>query len=133
DLPDDERNLLLNQIQSSVERLGQLRNVGWAWGWYESMGNDPYATARVLNALADAKTIGITLNSSAFEDAVRYLSSFVRVPGVNTPSDELNNQAQIMYTLSQYDAITLDSLNALYEYRLEMSIAARALLLSAFL
>jgi uncharacterized protein YfaS (alpha-2-macroglobulin family) len=133
DLPDDERNLLLNHIQSSVERLGQLRNVGWAWGWYESMGNDPYATARVLNALADAKTIGITLNSSAFEDAVRYLSSFVRVLGVNTPSDELNNQAQIMYTLSQYDAITLDSLNALYEYRLEMSIAARALLLSAFL
>ncbi|GEM_PF-3313826 len=132
-LSTDERLALRGQIQTSVEHLGEQRDFRGGWGWYESMPSDPYITARVLSALADAQTIGLVLDTDAFDATLNYLTYFVDKPAVNTPASELNTQAQILYALAEYDAITLNSLDALYEYRLEMSIAARALLLSAYL
>lgn len=125
---------LIETVRDSAVRLNAGIRLDSYGMWYPHRGEPYYDTLRTLSALAEVRDLGIVLDSSeGIEAGVGYLRRFLTPPNVSTPAEILNIQAQVASVLAKYDAVTLETLDALYEYRLEMSLVGRALLLTAYL
>jgi hypothetical protein len=125
---------LIERVRDSAARLNAGIKLDSYGMWYPHRGEPYYDTLRTLSALAEARDLGIVLDSSeGIEAGVDYLRRFLTPPNVSTPAGILNTQAYVASVLAKYDAVTLETLDALYEYRLEMSLVGRALLLTAYL
>lgn len=124
---------LMEAVRDSAASLSEGIDPN-AYGMWYSPPDEPYRTLRTLSALAEVRDLGIVLDSSeGIEAGVGYLRRFLTPPNVSTPAEILNIQAQVASVLAKYDAVTPETLDALYEYRLEMSLVGRTLLLTAYL
>jgi uncharacterized protein YfaS (alpha-2-macroglobulin family) len=121
----DNINELLSQLVDAQESDG-------GWGWYANMGGSPSITATVLISLGQAQQNGLSVDAAIIQRSLDYLESFLIQPSTHTSPHILNEQAFIRYALALHRGVNLAELNEVYDYRLEMSIAARSQLLLAY-
>lgn len=129
------RRSLETTIEQAYIKLKKEQNPDGGWGWFYQMESNPQVTAYALLGLVESAEFhqdramidGVirSLNNE-LEPATRYqqLSPW-----------ELNRQAFYVYVLFKAgsDAVTMEHLNTLYQYRNQLSLQSRAYLLLAYL
>jgi alpha-2-macroglobulin len=124
---------LIEQIENILPELLEAQNSDGGWSWYEQAPSDALITAEILISLRKVAALGIPIEARVLESASAYLKNWLIQPTVNTDAFVLNQQATLLYALALHEQVDKASLDTLYEYRLEMSLAARAQLLLAYL
>lgn len=114
----------LEQIVSDgIQRLVSQQHSDGGWGWWQDNPSDPFMTAYALQALVEAKKDKFTVPSQTTDRASAYLLGELSHPGINT---QLNNQAFMVYVLSQNGTGVASFASNLYARRFELSLEARA-------
>lgn len=60
-------------IEAGLSRLWSLQHTDGGWGWWEQDASDLWMTAWVLEGLAEAKALGVTLDADRTAKGVGYL------------------------------------------------------------
>lgn len=105
----------------ALARLLAAQHGDGGWGWWPSSPSDPQITAAVLEALAAARRLGLTIPASAVEHAAAMLAP---------EADELSatERARALYALSLHGRADQDALRALSETPEALDAAALAYL-----
>lgn len=124
-------------IEQSIIQLQGDQNIDGGWGWHSSMWSDPYISAYAFLGLTEAIRDGFDVDPQVMEHAVSYLTAQVQTDiTLNTPDADMNLRAFILYVLARDhsdEQVTIDQLDDLYEFRIELSKQAHAYLLMAYL
>ncbi|MEQ8676740.1 MAG: Ig-like domain-containing protein [Aggregatilineales bacterium] len=124
-------------INQAITQLQADQNVDGGWGWHSTMRSDPYISAYAFLGLTEALRQGFTVDASIIDFAAAYLMA--QLPAditLNTPDGKMNLQAFNLYVLARNHNdqwVTIEQLDDLYEFRIELSTQAHAYLLMAYL
>ncbi len=103
-------------VAVGLQKLYAAQNVDGGWGWWYTEESHPFITAYVLLGLNEARRAGFGVDASVVERGTRYLKSSLDVAGV-TDAANANQQAFILYVLSELDAGDTARSVALFEKR----------------
>lgn len=129
--PELEANLRA-QITDGFDRLVKAQNEDGGWGWWPGQSSDTLITAYVTLGLAQARDAGFIIDAKQIERGLAYLQMNTPQPDISTDWWDLNRQAFILYVRAQAGQIDVDRLKILGEYRLKLSLDARAYLLMIY-
>lgn len=122
---------LKEQIAVSTQRLLQRQNPDGGWGWWANNESEPFVSSYVVFGLVRARAAGFAVDSALLERAVAYLQEQLK-PVAGLSSEQLNQQAFLLYVLAEADAGDVGRTGALYEVRERLAHYGKALLTLAF-
>lgn len=88
-------------VSQAVQRLISQQNVDGGWGWWQGAPSQPFLTAYVLLALAEARQADFTVEDWIVQSAVDYLNNQFDAPQDIEAGWQANQQAFILYALAQ--------------------------------
>lgn len=122
-----------SQITADLNRLFTLVKSDGGWGWCGSKESDPVLTASIALAVLQAQTMGYTAFSSLeIGRTMSYLDGRLRSPSSLQNSNEITQQAFLLYVLAHYKNVT-PRLNGLFNaHPGGLSPHAKALMVLAY-
>ncbi|MDZ4765841.1 MAG: Ig-like domain-containing protein [Chloroflexota bacterium] len=125
-----------------VMDLIAAQNDDGGWGWFGGMESNTLVTAYALLGLAEAKIAGFDVEADTTEAAFEFLRADFSEVGLDTPDYVLNRLPVLYYAIARWQQsldgsgggnnVLSDSLDALFDYRDQLTVAARAFLLLAY-
>ncbi|MBN1315509.1 MAG: Ig-like domain-containing protein, partial [Anaerolineales bacterium] len=119
------------QIAIGLERIYQAQNGDGGWGWWPQKESNPYVSAYVLFALTRTNEVGYEVKPGVTYDAAEYLTRQLVEPRKLNSYREANQQAWLLFVLSDSGLDQASSLGKLYERREKLSHYGRAFLAMA--
>jgi hypothetical protein len=119
-------------LNEALDRLAREQNPDGGWGWFGYMESNPYITAYAVLGLVEARDGGFTIDQTMIDRGINFVrSDFIRLT-IDTPAWQLNRRAFYLYVLARADQASVNDLNLLLDYRLELDYWAQAFLLMAY-
>lgn len=118
------------EIERGLQRLfnTQRSDGGWSW-WLSDAEPNPFLTAYVLQAIADARDAGYSYDNASLSRARDYLVTTLQTPASDlADAAAANRRAVVLYALSRHELTDAGQIGALYENRNKLGHYGRALL-----
>ena len=126
------RENLRTSLDVALEKLRKEQKPDGGWGWFSNMESNPLVTAYAALGLIEARDAGMDFDTSMIDRALNYVRQRLIRPNIDTPAWRLNRQAFFLYVIARNKQATGSEMDELADYRLEMSLEARAFLLMAY-
>ena len=115
-----------DNVTRAIQRLLSSQHSDGGWGWWISDDSNTIMTAYVLLALAHAQTGGFSVDANALSHAREFLVN--RLIAVDKRPSLANQQAFVMFALTESGADDSGRLGQLYENRDTLNYASKAML-----
>ncbi len=115
-----------NNVTRAIQRLLGSQHSDGGWGWWISDDSNNVMTAYVLLALSHAKDGSFSVDGNALARAREYLTN--QLVAVDKSPSLANQQAFLMFALTESGADDSGRLGQLYENRDSLNYASKALL-----
>jgi uncharacterized protein YfaS (alpha-2-macroglobulin family) len=131
---------LTTTLNNALAKLGAEQNDDGGWGWFGGMESNTLVTGYALLGMAEASMMGFDVDGETMDAAAAFLRDGYPEVGLDTPDSTLNRLPMLYYAKSRYaqtrgatpDATLSARLDALFAYRDQLTVAARAFLLLAY-
>jgi uncharacterized protein YfaS (alpha-2-macroglobulin family) len=111
-------------VASGLARLAGMQGYDGGWGWWGGFESDPYMTAYVLSALAEARAAGIPVNEDMLYRASTFLSGIVDAQARRNVHVDLF----VLYALSAFGQLPERAIDNALESKDDLSPYGKALL-----
>jgi alpha-2-macroglobulin len=123
---------LFDALNFALDKLSREQNTDGGWGWFTGMESNPLVTAYAALGLIEARDAGFDVDQTMIDRALNFVRQNYIRPSINASYWELNRQAFYFYVLAQDGEGSKSDFDALYEFRLNMSLSGRAYLTMAY-
>lgn len=127
-----KKQYLDGQINYGINLLYAAQRTDGGWGWVRRDRSDPLITSWALNALVEAKSIGVSVDQNVIEDAIRYLNKEQDKLIRETSIRAYNRATAMLFVLSRAGAGTFGEALRLFNVRESLSTYAKAYLALSF-
>lgn len=117
-----------NDVARHVQRLLSSQRSDGGWGWWVSDNSNANITAYTLLALARARQAGYAVDVNMIARAKEFLMNALVAPNWISDAGVANQQAFLLYALTEAGADDSGRLGALYENREKLGHYGKALL-----
>jgi hypothetical protein len=121
-------------VETGLNKLYQQQNPDGGWGWWHKIDHwrsNPHISGYVVFALLKAQQAGIDVSDSVLANGINYLQTQIKSVRDYKHFRNANQQAWLLYVLTEGKAAPQGKLDELYENREKLSHYARAYLAQA--
>lgn len=122
---------LPNLVREGVQRLANQQHSDGGWGWWPDNQSNPHVSAYVVFGLHKAKEAGYDIDGDVLNMGLAYLAGLIKPADELTSTALANQQAWLLYVLTEAGRSQSTQLNELFEARDKLSSYARAYLAMA--
>ncbi|MBN1304957.1 MAG: hypothetical protein JXA13_11025 [Anaerolineales bacterium] len=130
-VPDqDLQEDLDTNINKGLQHLYGKQNYDGGWGWWGTE-SDPYVTAYVLYGLFELQRAGYSVSEARINSAVTYVNENMPAVSRNSPSENYNRYAFMLYVLAQSEQNESLQTASIYDRREALNLYGKAFLAQA--
>lgn len=109
-----------------VQKLGSQQKQDGGWGWWVTDPSQPYLTAYALIAIADARSIGVTVDTNLVNRASTYLTTYLTRRIAERSKDDASTNVFLLYALARSGRANTGLNGSMYDRRAELGQLGKA-------